>query len=170
VWEAIWQRATAYDACAYGTETMHILRAEKGFIVVGQETDGTVTPDDVGLGRAIGKQKRDFVGKRSLARPDMVKPGRKQLVGLRTLDPNVLLEEGAQVTAAAAPTAGTPALGHVTSAYRSEALGSSIALAMIADGRTRMGETLHVPMPTGAVPVVVVAPVFLDPNGERVNG
>ena len=61
---------------------MHVLRAEKGFIIVGQETDGTVTPDDVGLTWAVGKEKADFVGKRSLSRPDMLKPGRKQLVGL----------------------------------------------------------------------------------------
>ena len=36
----------------YGTETLHVLRAEKGYPIIGQETDGTVTPDDLGLGRA----------------------------------------------------------------------------------------------------------------------
>jgi sarcosine oxidase subunit alpha len=170
VWEAIWQQASEHAACAYGTEAMHVLRAEKGFIVVGQETDGTVIPDDVGLGWAIGKRKRDFVGKRSLTRPDLIKPGRRQLVGLRTLAHDVLLEEGAQVMAEAVPSAGTPSLGHVTSSYWSEALGYPIALAMIADGRRRLGETLHVLMPRGAIPVAVVAPVFIDPNGERVHG
>ena len=75
-------------AVAYGTEAMHVLRAEKGYIIVGQETDGTVTPDDVGLGWAVGKTKPDFVGKRSLARPDLVAAGRKQLVGLLTETPD----------------------------------------------------------------------------------
>src|SRR3546814_2164479 len=64
VWQAIWERGRAYDIVPYGTETMHVLRAEKGYIIIGQETDGTVTPDDAGLAWAIGKAKPDFVGKR----------------------------------------------------------------------------------------------------------
>src|SRR5208337_3752308 len=79
VWEAVWQAGQAHGITAYGTEAMHVLRAEKGYIIVGQETDGTVTPDDAGLGWAVGKTKPDFIGKRSLARPAMVAPGRKQL-------------------------------------------------------------------------------------------
>ena len=170
VWEAVWREVQKHGGCAYGTESMHVLRAEKGFIIVGQETDGTVTPDDVGLAWAIGKGKRDFVGMRSLSRPDMVRSGRKQLVGLLTADPKRVLEEGAQVVEGLRPPAGTPALGHVTSAYWSEALGRSIALALVADGRTRIGTRLNVPMPDGDVAVDVVTPVFLDPKGERLNG
>jgi sarcosine oxidase subunit alpha len=55
VWEAIHAAGAAHGITAYGTETMHVLRAEKGYIIVGQDTDGTVTPDDVGLAWAIGK-------------------------------------------------------------------------------------------------------------------
>src|SRR5690606_13059756 len=99
VWEALWAEGQKYGACAYGTETMHVLRAEKGFIIVGQDTDGTVTPDDAGLTWAIGKKKTDFVGIRGLQRPDLVAPGRRQLVGLKTVDPKIVLEEGAQIVA-----------------------------------------------------------------------
>src|SRR5207302_522773 len=81
VWEAIYAAGRQHGITPYGTETMHVLRAEKGYIIVGQDTDGTVTPDDVGLGWAIGKAKADFVGKRSLQRPAMTSPDRKQLVG-----------------------------------------------------------------------------------------
>jgi len=169
VWEAVWSETQKYDGCAYGTETMHVLRAEKGFIIVGQETDGTVTPDDVGLAWAIGKRKADFVGKRSLARPDMIKPGRRQLVGLKTADPRIVLEEGAQITSARMPGPCTPALGHITSSYWSEPLGHSIALGLVTGGRSRMGERLSVPMPGGSVEVEVVSPVFIDPKGERLN-
>ena len=169
VWEAVWDEARKHEACAYGTETMHVLRAEKGFIIVGQETDGTLTPDDVGLAWAVGKAKRDFVGKRSLTRPDIVAKGRPQLVGLRVRDRRSTLEEGAQITASAAPKAGTPALGHVTSSYWSATLNEPIALAVVADGRSRMGETLHVPMPGGAIAVEVVSPVFVDPTGGKLN-
>ena len=101
VWEALWEAGRAYDAVAYGTEAMHVMRAEKGYIIVGQDTDGTVTPADAGLEWAIGKAKKDFVGKRSLTRPDMLAPNRKQLVGLFTEDPKTVLEEGAQIVAAA---------------------------------------------------------------------
>ena len=170
VWDSVWREVQRHGGSAYGTEAMHVLRAEKGFIVVGQETDGTVTPDDVGLGWAIGKGKRDFVGMRSLSRPDMVRGGRKQLVGLLTADPSLVLEEGAQVTPGPRPPVGTPALGHVTSAYWSAALGRSIALALVADGRGRMGDRLNIPMPGGVVAVEVVAPVFLDPKGARLDG
>jgi sarcosine oxidase subunit alpha len=170
VWEAIVAAGAAHGITPYGTETMHVLRAEKGYIIVGQETDGTATPDDVGLGWAVGKAKKDFVGKRSVLRPEMTGPGRKQLVGLLTVDPKVVLEEGAQIVADPAEPVPMTMLGHVTSSYWSSVLGRSIALAMVRDGRSRMGETLHVPMPGGTIAVTVAAPVFHDPEGARLDG
>jgi sarcosine oxidase subunit alpha len=169
VWEQVYTYVQAMGGCAYGTETMHVLRAEKGYIIVGQETDGTVTPDDVGLTWAIGKNKKDFVGKRSLTRPDMLKPDRPQLVGLLTTDRTTQLEEGAQIVAQKKAPRGTSALGHVTSSYWSVALERPIALALVAGGRARMGETLQVPMPGGDVAVEVVSPVFVDEKGERLH-
>src|SRR5690606_14929396 len=131
VWEAVWAEGKKHGACAYGTETMHVLRAEKGYIIVGQETDGTATPDDVGLAWAIGKAKKDFVGIRGLQRQDLVAPGRKQLVGLRTKNSTTVLEEGAQLVADPNQPIPMKMLGHVTSSYWSENCGRSIALAMV---------------------------------------
>jgi sarcosine oxidase subunit alpha len=170
VWEAVWAEGGKHGACAYGTETMHVLRAEKGYIIVGQDTDGTVTPNDVGLNWAIGKKKTDFVGIRGMVRPDLVANGRKQLVGLLTKDPKVVLEEGAQVVVDPKQPIPTPMIGHVTSSYWSENCGRSIALALVADGRARMGQTLHVPMPDKVIEVEVTGTVFFDENGERLNG
>jgi sarcosine oxidase subunit alpha len=170
VWEAAWREVERRGGCVYGTEAMHVMRAEKGYVVVGQETDGTVTLGDLGLDWAIGKTKRDFVGKRSLTRLDMLAANRKQLVGLLTEDPTILLEEGAQVTESTAPPIGSSALGHVTSSYRSEAAGRPIALALVAAGRSRIGQRLYVPMPGGAVPVALTAPVFYDKTGARLDG
>ncbi len=170
VWEAAWREVQKHDGCAYGTEAMHVMRAEKGYVIVGQETDGTVTLADLGLDRAIGKAKKDFVGKRSLTRPDMLAHNRKQLVGLLTDNPAIVLEEGAQVTESPNPPLGSSALGHVTSSYMSATLGRSIALALVAAGRSRMGARLHVPMPVGAIGVTVVDPVFYDKEGARLNG
>ncbi len=168
---ALLERGEPRGVGLYGTEAMHVLRAEKGYIIVGQETDGTTTPDDLGMGWIVAMGKGDFIGRRGLARPDLRAPDRKQLVGLLTLDPALVLEEGAQVVER--PPAGLPCpmLGHVTSAYVSPALGRSIALALVAGGRARLGQTLHVPMPGGrAIPVEVTSPVFLDPEGARLHG
>ena len=169
VWEAVWTAGQPHGLTPYGTETMHVLRAEKGFIIVGQETDGTATPDDVGLSWAVGKAKPDYVGKRSLARPSMAAPDRKQLVGLLTEAPDTVLQEGAQIVASRGLSAPMPVIGHVTSSYYSAVLGRSIALAMVSGGRTRMGETLYSPTGAGDVPVQVVGPVFYDPEGARLN-
>jgi sarcosine oxidase subunit alpha len=169
VWEAIIGEGRSHGITPYGTEAMHVLRAEKGYIIVGQETDGTVTPDDAGLGWAVGKTKKDFVGKRSLVRPAMTRSDRKQLVGLLTVDPKTLLEEGAQIVADPAEPVPMTMIGHVTSSCWSAALGRSIALALVRGGRARIGARLSVPMPNGPVAVEVVAPVFYDPKGERLD-
>jgi sarcosine oxidase subunit alpha len=170
VWEAVYAAGKAHGITPYGTETMHVLRAEKGYIIVGQETDGTVTPDDAGLGWAIAKSKPDFVGKRSLARETMHAPDRKQLVGLLTTDPQVVLEEGAQIVATPGQRAPMKMIGHVTSSYHSAVLGRSIALAVVRGGRARMGETLYVPMPDGEIAVKVTGTVFYDTEGTRLHG
>lgn len=169
VWEAVWAAGQAHGITAYGTETMHVLRAEKGFIIVGQDTDGTMTPYDMGLDWAVGKKKPDFVGKRSLARPDLVASGRKQFVGLLTENPDDLLEEGAQIVADPSAPIPMPMIGHVTSSYRSVAAGRSIALAVVADGRARIGGKVFIPMPDRVITARVVAPMFYDPEGLRLK-
>ena len=169
LWERLWSAGQQYGICPYGTETMHVLRAEKGYIIVGQDTDGTLTPDDAGLSWAIGKTKPDFVGKRSLSRPDMVAAGRKQLVGLLTDDPKIVLQEGAQIVADPHEPKPMSMLGHVTSSYWSEALGRSIALAVVADGRNRNGRTLHIPMPDRTITAKVTGTVFHDPENTRLS-
>jgi sarcosine oxidase subunit alpha len=122
------------------------------------------------LGWAIGQAKADFVGKRSLERPSMRAPDRKQLVGLLTVDAQTVLEEGAQVVETPGQRAPMRLIGHVSSSYHSAVLGHSIALALVAGGRARVGQTLYVPMPGQDVPVRVASPVFYDPKGARLHG
>ncbi|MGB0907704.1 MAG: sarcosine oxidase subunit alpha [Maricaulaceae bacterium] len=169
VWEQLFEAGQQYDICPYGTETMHVLRAEKGFIIVGQDTDGTVTPHDAGMSWAVSKKKKDFVGKRSLMRSDLVADGRKHLVGLVTEDPNVILEDGAQIVTDPKQTIPMDMLGHVTSTYWSPVLGRSVAMAIVRDGKNRMGETLYVPMPGKDIKVTVDTMCPYDPKGERLN-
>jgi len=170
IWDQVFAAGAAHGITPYGTEAMHVLRAEKGYIIVGQETDGTVTPDDLGLSDMIAKSKRDFVGKRSLRRPDMLDGERKQLVGLLTEDPTVVLEEGSPIVANPRQRVPMWMIGHVTSSYWSATLGRSIALALIEGGRRRVGTTLHVPMPQSTIAVRLVEPVFHDKPGARIDG
>jgi sarcosine oxidase, subunit alpha len=171
LWEALWAAGQPFGITAYGTESMHVLRAEKGYIIVGQDTDGTVTPDDLGMGWIVGKTKKDFIGKRGMARSDLQAPDRKQLVGLLTEDPGEVLEEGAQIVAAAeVGQPPVPMIGHVTSSYASPNVGRSIAMALVRGGHGRHGQTVHVPMPGKVVAATVTKPVFFDPEGTRLHG
>jgi sarcosine oxidase, subunit alpha len=170
VWDSVLEAGAPFDIAPYGTEAMHVLRAEKGFFMVGHETDGTVTPVDLGLAWMISRRKRDFVGKRSLILPDMVRADRKQLVGLLTSDSGVVLEEGAQIVTDREQRVPAAMAGHVTSAYWSETLRRSIALALVAGGRARIGSTLYVPISDRVIPVTVTQPVFHDSEGTRLHG
>ncbi|QYN37011.1 (2Fe-2S)-binding protein [Pseudonocardia sp. DSM 110487] len=172
---AVWERLVAagqpYGITPYGTETMHVLRAEKGYPIIGQDTDGTVTPHDLGLAWAVSKKKPDFIGKRSFARVENQNPLRKQLVGLLPLDARTVLPEGSQIVGCdTLPEPPVPMLGHVTSSYRSAELGRPFALALVKAGRSRIGETLHVPLGGALVPVEVTGSVLVDPEGARRDG
>jgi sarcosine oxidase subunit alpha len=167
---ALWRAVMEQDVTPYGTETMHVLRAEKGFPIVGQDTDGTVTPHDLGMSWIVSTRK-DFVGKRSLRRPDTARPDRRHLVGLLPVDRDVVLLEGAQLVAPGVPlTPPVPMLGHVTSSYRSAVLGRGFALALIKGGRDRIGETVVAPLGDHLIEATITEPVFYDKEGARRDG
>jgi sarcosine oxidase subunit alpha len=171
VWERLIAAGEPYDITPYGTETMHVLRAEKAYPIIGQDTDGTVTPQDLGMAWAVSKKKPDFLGKRSFARVDNDRPDRKQLVGLLPVDPTVLLAEGSQIVEGPTlPEPPVPMLGHVTSSYRSAALDRTFALALLKAGRSRVGQTVHVAVAGDLVPVRIADPVLFDPEGARRDG
>jgi len=171
VWDAVMAAGEPVGITPYGTEAMHVLRAEKGFVIVGQETDGTQTPDDLGMSWIVNTGKGDFVGKRSLVRSDTLRDDRKQLVGVMTDDPSTVLVEGTQLIGdATIPEPPAHMLGWVTSSYRSEALGRSIALAVVEAGRRHIGDEIHAVIGRETVPCRVADPVFYDPEGTRRDG
>jgi len=167
MWQRLMEAGQEFGITPYGTETMHVLRAEKGYIIVGQDTDGSMTPVDLGLSWLLSDGK-DFIGKRSLSRPDCRRANRKQLVGLLSSDGNTVLAEGTQLVDDPDAATPVPMCGHVTSSYRSACLGHPIALAVVAGGRSRVGETIHA-MPRGGEPfaVTIAQPVFYDRQGRR---
>jgi sarcosine oxidase subunit alpha len=168
VWKKCIEEGKEFNITPFGTEAMHVLRAEKGFIIVGQETDGSITPVDLDMNWIVSKKKYDFIGKRALYRSDTIKENRKQLVGLLTKDPNEILEEGSQLVEkeTALPMS---MVGHVTSSYYSPNLGRSFALALIKGGLNKKGFKLYAPMPNKIVEVEITSPVFIDPSNERLS-
>jgi sarcosine oxidase subunit alpha len=170
MWEAVMAAGAPFGLAPYGTETMHVLRAEKGFVIVGQDTDGTVTPHDLGMSWIVNETKGDFIGRRSLRRPDLVRPDRKHLVGLLPQDPDALLPEGAQLVLRDTGIFPMPMVGHVTSSYRSAALDRTFALAMLERGRELHGTTVFAPLIGGTIPATVTASALYDPQGARRDG
>ena len=168
VWAALMDAGVEFNITPYGTETMHVLRAEKGYIIVGQDTDGSVTPHDLGMGGMVSKTK-DFLGRRSLSRSHTAGPNRKELVGLLTDDPATVLPEGAQITeVGASAVTPVPMLGHVTSSYYSPTLKRSIAMALVRSGQQRSGQQVQIPLADGrTVRATVGTTVFYDPEGKR---
>jgi sarcosine oxidase, subunit alpha len=168
LWEQCMDAGKEFNITPYGTETMHLLRAEKGFIIVGQDTDGTMTPIDLQMDWIVSKKKYDFIGKRSLYRSDTMREDRKQLVGLLTDNSKEVLEEGAQIVSELNQNP-IEMLGHVTSSYYSPNLNKSIALAVVRGGKEMMGKKLFIPMEERSISVTVVNPVFFDKENKKLN-
>ncbi len=170
LWDAIIEAGQEFGLEPYGTEALHVLRAEKGYIVVGDETDGTTTPVDVGMDGMVSKKKADFIGKRSLEQPYLKGPNRKQLVGLLTDDPQTVLPDGAYAVRTVKDKPPMEMIGQVTSSYMSPTLNRSIAMALIENGRARMGETISFPLEGGKVVTAKITDtVFYDKDGGRIN-
>ena len=170
VWEKFMEHGKKYNITPYGTETMHVLRAEKGFIIVGQDTDGSVTPSDMNMDWIVSKKKEDFLGKRSFTRPDTVRHDRKKFVGLLVNDKKTILPEGSHIVEKGLKQPPMKMLGHVTSSYYSPTLGYPIALAMLKDGFSKMGEQVVVPLMNGKIiEATVTDTIFYDKEGKRNN-
>ena len=170
VWNEFIKNGKRYDITPYGTESMHVLRAEKGFIIVGQDTDGSVTPKDINMEWIVSKKKEDFLGKRSFARTDTARHDRKQLVGLLVNDKKTILPEGSYVVDKLKPQPPMEMIGHVSSSYFSPTCNHPIALALIKNGLNRMGDTVKIPLMNGKViEAIITESVFYDKEGSRNN-
>jgi sarcosine oxidase subunit alpha len=171
VWEKLIEAGDKHGLTPYGTETMHVLRAEKGFIIAGQDTDGSVHPFDLGMGWCVSNQKPfSYIGKRGMSRSDCVRENRKQLVGLKTKDPKQVIPEGSAAVLDPKAPMPMPIEGHISSSYWSESLGHSIAMGFIKGGLDKMGDTVYYPLADGTViEAEICSPIFFDPKGERQN-
>lgn len=162
VWQAIAAQGSELGGCAYGLETLEILRIEKGHVVVGGEIDGRATPHDLGLHRMLNP-KAPYIGAPALQRPALQdSTGRLRMVGLASDSP---IPEGSMLVSSIP---GTPQ-GHVTGAGQRVLEDGYIALGFLRDGPERLGEQLTAWSPTrnASARVSVVDPVFYDPEGAR---
>ena len=172
--QALWARlrmlGAGHGMVPFGVETLSALRAEKGYIMIGADTDGATLPGDLGMGGLGAKKTVDFVGKRSLTAPDALRPDRRQLVGLRAESPELVLPVGSHAFVREGRDARS--IGWVTSSAMSAALGHSIALGMIERGaeRARLGESVEIFDQGSVTRATVCAPCFYDPKGERLRG
>jgi sarcosine oxidase subunit alpha len=169
IWERVWEQGRPYDLTAYGTETMHVLRAEKGYIIVGQDTDGTQTPHDLNMSWIVSK-KKEFIGKRSFQLPYLKATGRAQLVGLLPENGEEVIPEGAYITELNAQPdeqGKTRHTGYVTSSYYSSELGRAFSLALVANGLSRMNELVSVPIGKKVLRATICDAVFIDKENIR---
>jgi len=169
-WDALYEAGQEFGIMPYGTECLHVLRAEKGFIMIGDETDGTVIPQDLGLSWAISKKKEDFLGKRGQLRSHMVDPNRWKLVGLESTDKSVIPDGAYAVAEGENANGQRNTQGRITSTYYSANLERGIAMGLVHNGPDRMGEVITFPKIDGTeVQAKIVNAVFYDPTGEKQN-
>jgi sarcosine oxidase subunit alpha len=139
VWQRLMQAGAAHGIAPVGVEAWLLLRTEKGFLHVGADTDGTTVPDDIGWGQVLQRE-HDFVGRRSLTRPENLRADRHQFVGLEPV-------EGGELPAGAhlrAERLRSGSEGYVTSSAYSPNLRRWVGLGMLRAGRARHGEILSV--------------------------
>ncbi|WP_299982519.1 sarcosine oxidase subunit alpha family protein [uncultured Ruegeria sp.] len=169
-WDALMEAGKEFGVMPYGTECLHVLRAEKGFIMIGDETDGTVIPQDLGLHWALSKKKEDYLGKRAHSRSHMADPERWNLVGLETVDGSVLPDGAYAVGEGVNANGQRNMIGRVTSTYYSANLGKGIAMGLIKHGPDRMGEIVEFPGTDDKIyKAKIVDPIFYDKDGEKQN-
>lgn len=171
IWNILYKHGQKYNITPYGTETMHVLRAEKGFIIIGQDTDGSVTPIDLGMSWCVNNKKPySYIGKRGMNRADCKRDNRKQLIGLKTKSPKTVIPEGSQAVANPNEPIPMTMLGHVTSSYYSDCLQRSIAMGFVINGHNKVGDIVYYPQADGTViEAEICNPIFYDPKGEQQN-
>ncbi|HSG94942.1 MAG TPA: sarcosine oxidase subunit alpha family protein [Afifellaceae bacterium] len=169
LWTTLLEAGEAFDCTPYGLEALGALRIEKGH-VTHDEMDGRTSVHDLGLDRMFSKKKA-FVGKPMALRAALTDPGRKRLVGLKSLNGKPV-RAGAQLVAGSDPNLPGGSQGHVTSMAYSVAIDTYIALGLLERGPERHGETLYAADPVRGShgPVEVCAPCFYDPDGSRMHG
>ena len=169
MWKKIMDEGKAFNIEPYGTEALSTLRIEMGH-VAGAELDGRAVPFDVGLNGMVSK-KKDFIGKRSLSKEAFTSEDRQTIVGLVPLDKRTKIPEGSHIVENDKVASPVPKLGHVSSSCWSVEYNNPFSIAIIKDGKNKIGKNLFAvsPLKDISIPVEVVSSHYVDPDGERVR-
>ena len=165
LWQALVAAARRHGAAPIGVEALSILRAEKGYIMIGKDTDGETMPHDLGFGIPRKTKTAAFIGDRSLHTANANDARRKQLVGLAVGAADKALPTGAHLVEGSLPRS----IGYVTSSYDSPTLRHPIALGMVENGAARIGESVAVWHMGETRTATICAPCAFDPKGERLH-
>ena len=166
LWQRIMEAGEPFGIEPVGSEASHVLRVEKGFLSLGHEVDGAVDAHDLGMGWIVSKKKADYVGKRSVELRRAGDTPRRELVGLLPVDPNAQIPEGAPLTPGGKK---RPTEGLVTACVWSVVMNRWVALALLENGTSRIGETVHARLKHVTIPSEVTAPIFHDPDGRKLR-
>lgn len=167
LWRRALQVGADHQACPLGLEAVSIMRAEKGYLIIGKDTDGETMPHDLGFGLPRERKRVAYIGDRGLRSAEASRPDRRQFVGLQVGAGEAPLATGAH---AVERRGGKPrSSGIVTSSYHSPTLGRAIALGLVERGRGRMGETVEIWHLGKSRQATIVPPDALDPKGDRLD-
>jgi sarcosine oxidase subunit alpha len=167
LWAELKQRGRAFEAVLLGSEALLVMRAEKGYIIVGKDTDGLSRPMDLGLTAPLRNKKVEFLGKRSLMMADAQREDRQQFVGLDVADGGPMLPAGAHGVEWEGKK--NRSIGYVTSSYMSPTLNRPIALGLIERGMSRHGEVIDIRHMGEIRKARITGPCAFDPEGGRLN-
>lgn len=167
LWRKTLEIGAPYGAGPVGAEALSVLRAEKGYVLVGKDTDGETMPHDLGFAAPRLKKSAAFVGDRSLHTEKANSENRKALVGLSVNDGEPMLPIGAHIVAE--QNGKRQSMGYVTSSHNSPTLGRPIALALIESETAQEGATVTV-WHLGKSRTAKVSPACAyDPEGVRID-
>ena len=169
MWEKIIELGKEMNIEPYGTEALSTLRIEMGH-VAGSEIDGRVIASDLSLEGMLSK-KKDFIGKRSLNREAFINPNREKIVGVVPLDKKSMIPEGSHLVSDSNASLPNPKLGHISASCWSVEYNNPFSLAILKDGKKKIGEKLYAvsPLKNKNIAVEIVSSHYVDPKGERVR-
>ena len=169
MWEKIIEYGREMNIEPYGTEALSTLRIEMGH-VAGSEIDGRTISSDLSLETMLNK-KKDFIGKRSLNREAFSDPNREKIVGVVPIDKKTMIPEGSHLVADSKAVIPNPKLGHISASCWSVEYNNPFSLAILKEGKKRIGQTLYAlsPLKDISIPVEIVSSHYVDPKGERVR-
>lgn len=168
--DAVMAAGKSYGICPYGTEALGVMRIEKGH-VTHAEINGTVTPDDLGLGKMVSAAKTDFIGKAMLSREGLNTADRNRLVGIKPLDQTKSFRTGSHILSKGAAATLENDQGYITSSAFSPTLGHMIGLGLVKNGPQRIGEhvTIWNALGNEYTEAVLCQPVFVDPENRKLH-